>query len=615
MNCSRSYLALMCVCLVALIANAQSPKSKPQGSNKAGSINKTDATAEANQLKERRTRATYLLISLAADARSFRDLALRTRALTRIADVLWELDPDQGRGLFLKAWEAADTAEKDGNDSLKLREEVLRLVAKRDRALAQRFLQDLDKDAEQKNTETSETSLWRLPEAMENRLRLATNLLKAGDTKRSLEFAEPVLGTVTISTLEFLTLLREQDAANADRFYAAMLANTTRDLTADANTISLLSSYLFTPHMYVTFTNDGRAETSWMPTSSPPPNVNPQLQLNFFEAAATVLVQRASLPEQDQHATGIGERYMVNRRLLPLFEQYAPPALTDALRGQVEAVAALVSDDLRKGDNEWIRKRISPDSQPAEREQSLLDEIDRAKTSTERDSLYLKLALIAVDKDDLTARDYVSKIEDSGSRKRAEAWVHWSLALKAIQKKRVDLALELAKSQELAHIQRVWIYTQAAKLLASNDREKALSLLNEASIEVGRIDNSDLDRPRGLLAIANAFTLIDPARAWEVTFEAIKAANSTEGFTGEDAALTLTLNNATQIFRKTEAVPDFDVQGIFTKLAVSDFERTVQLARAFQAEAPRANATIVIARTVLETKRNSSMALHATGTN
>jgi hypothetical protein len=439
--------------------------------------------------------------------------------------------------------------------------------------------------------------------------------LKAGDVKRSLEFAEPVLGTVKISTLEFITLLREQDAATADRFYAAMLANSLRDLTADANTISLLSSYLFTPHMYVTFTSDGRAETSWMPSASPPPNVNPQLRLNFFEAAATILVQRAAVAEQDQSTIGIGGRYMVSRRLLPLFEQYAPSALRDALRGQVEALTVLVSDDMRKGDNEWLRKGISPDDQPADREQSLLAQIERAKTSAERDYLYLKLALIAVEKNDVTARDYVSKIEESGSRKRAEAWVHWSLAVKAIQKKRIDLALELADSRELTHIQRVWILTQAAKLIVTTDREKALSLLNEATAEVGRIDNSDVDRPRGLLAIANSFILFDPTRAWEVTFDAIKAANSAEGFTGEDAVLTLTLNTANQILRRTDAVPEFDIEGIFNKLATSDFDRTIQLARAFQAEAPRANATITIARTVLQNKRPSPLALQATGPN
>src|SRR3989442_11169605 len=46
-----------------------------------------------------------------------------------------------------------------------------------------------------------------------------------------------------------------------------------------------------------------------------------------------------------------------------------------------------------------------------------------------------------------------------------------------------------------------------------------------------RIDNIDLDRPRALLAIANAQKLIEPLRAWDTAFDAVKAANSTDGFT------------------------------------------------------------------------------------
>ena len=53
---------------------------------------------------------------------------------------------------------------------------------------------------------------------------------------------------------------------------------------------------------------------------------------------------------------------------------------------------------------------------------------------------------------------------------------------------------------------------------------------------------------------------------------------------------------------ETNAVPDFDIEGIFSKLANDDFDRAVQLARGFQGEAPRANATIAIARAVLNGK-------------
>jgi hypothetical protein len=54
------------------------------------------------------------------------------------------------------------------------------------------------------------------------------------------------------------------------------------------------------------------------------------------------------------------------------------------------------------------------------------------------------------------------------------------------------------------------------------------------------------------------------------------------------------VNSKSLISRKTEPVPDFDVAGIFGKLASSDYERAVQLARWFQGEAPRVNVTIAM---------------------
>jgi len=92
-------------------------------------------------------------------------------------------------------------------------------------------------------------------------------MLRAGETERALQFADAVLGSVTISTVDFLTLLREKNPAAADQRYAAMLANTGGNITADANTISLLSSYIFTPHMYMVFNAEGRASWS-VPTKN-----------------------------------------------------------------------------------------------------------------------------------------------------------------------------------------------------------------------------------------------------------------------------------------------------------------------------------------------------------
>src|SRR6185369_3794042 len=111
------------------------------------------------------------------------------------------------------------------------------------------------------------------------------------------------------------------------------------------------------------------------------------------------------------------------------------------LRSQFEALNSLVNDDVRRAESESVDKGITPEEPFADREAALLDEIEHAKTSDDRDQLYFKLASLALKQDNLKARDYAGKIEESEFRKRAEAWVDWTLALNAIQKKKTDLAL------------------------------------------------------------------------------------------------------------------------------------------------------------------------------
>lgn len=605
---------------------AQQPKTKPPAKT-AAAREKSDAKAEAERVrKERQAQARMLLVSLATDARSFRDQTLRARSLARIADALWDIDVEQSRTLFRKAWEAAEIANReseeksnirDGQISIKadevnaatisqigatpdLRREVLRLVGPRDRALSDEFLEKLkDSQAENKIENTPlPPSLWSLPDALEQRLNLAENFLRKGDTGRALQTAEPALGTVTISTLDFLTLLREKDAVAADQRYAAMLAGTGNNLAADANTVSLLSSYIFSPNNYVIFNPEGSPSYSTMPNVAPPA-VSPQLRLNFFQAASAVLLRPQPPPEEDQSTSGITGKYLVVKRLLPFFEHYAPRDMTESMRGQLEALSALVTENVRRGETENDVPRDISDEAYADQESALLDRIEHADTSEERDQLYFKLASLALRKDDLKARDYVGKIEESAFRKQAQAWIDWGLAGNALGKKKTELALELNRTGELTHIQRVWILTQAAKQLVKTDHGKALSLIDTATAEVRRIDGSELDRPRGLFAIANALRVIEPARVSEAIFDAVKAANSTEGFTGEGGMVTQTMTSRGLISVSPQNVPEFDIEGIFGALASEDYERAVQLARGFQGEAPRANATIAIARSVL----------------
>ena len=610
-----------------------SPSAFPQPpSQKAKAPVKNVSSKEKSEAeriqKERQAQARSLLISLASDARSFRDQTLRARSLARIADALWEIDAEQGRTLFRKAWEAAEIAQREANERLNIRDgvvaikpeemnsatlssmvsnpdirkEVLRLVALHDRALSEEFLEKLrEPPAEEIKSEKPRTGLWDVPEALRQRLSLAESLLRTGNTERALQLAEPALSSVTGATLDFLTLLRMRDSAAADQRYAAMLAGVSNNMSADANTVSLLSSYIFTPNTYVIFNTDGAATGSYVPAT--PANVSPQLRLAFFQTASGVLMRPQPPPDQDESTTGIAGKYMVLKRLLPLFEQYAPPEMVASMRAQFEALNSLVSDRVRGGEKESVEKGITPDEPFAAQESALLDEIEHARTSDERDQLYFKLASLALKNDDLKARDYVSKIEESEFRKQAEAWVDWGLALGAVKNQKAELALELNRTGELTHIQRVWVLTQTAKLLVKTDRDKASSVVDAATAEARRISGSDLDRPRALFAIANALRVVEPARVSEAIVEAVKAANSAEGFVGEGGMITQTINSKNVTSVIPQDVPDFDIAEIFGALANDDYDSAVQLARGFQSEAPRTNATIAIARSVLNQKR------------
>ena len=574
----------------------------------------------------RRQQARSLLIALSTDARSFHDQTLRARSLARIADALWSVDAEQGRLLFRKAWEAAEVADRESDLKLQeeirqqqektgrkgyavslppnIRREVLRLAARRDRAIGEEFLEKMKTDKAEAATNAKLSSTRLNGDSAGQRLSLAGELLETGDIERALQFADPVLNLVTVETINFLVELREKvplGVAAADRRYAALLSSSMANPQADANTVSLLSSYLFTPHLYTTFVGDG-ISTSQMSGTFTPIQVAPELRMAFFQTAASILLRPLPPPGQDQGPVGIDGKYLAIKRVLPFFE-LAPPEMVESLRAHLNALNTVVSENARRRDDEWLNRGVRPEKPAVEREQELMERLERAKTSTERDGIYMQLANLMARDGDMRAREFASKIEDPELRKEFSAYMDGQLANYFVQKKQPDQALEIIRKGELSHLHRTWALTRIAKFLVKTDREGAIQLIEDAAAEARRIDVSDPARPRGLVAVATALKEIDTARIWDAMFDAVKAANSSEGFTGEDGGLVLQYQSKHGTSVNTNDAPEFDLDGIFKYLASEDYDRAVELARGFEREGPRAIATISIARAVLEPPR------------
>ncbi|HEY5884818.1 MAG TPA: hypothetical protein VIT88_09040, partial [Pyrinomonadaceae bacterium] len=357
MSYRPSALGLGLTLSLAVTVAAQEAKPKVAAEPQASAVSSKSADKKRNSVAakvkadEQKAMALSLLVSLATDARSFPDQTLRARTFARIADALWEPDPDQGRTLFRRAWDAATVADQESARRMEeerkkqqsergsfaitrgpdLRAEVLRLAARRDRALGEELLEKMTeakKQEAQEATSAQRNQPLDTPEAQRQRLRLAGQLLEA-DVELALQFAEPALTNVTMDGLHFLSLLREKNPQAADLRYARLLAITQTDLQADANTVSLLTSYLFTPFLFITFEPGGGQNASQMRARSGPPDVSPELRGTFFQTAARVLLRPSSSREQDQTSAGLQGKYLIIRRLMPLFEQHAAKEIVE----------------------------------------------------------------------------------------------------------------------------------------------------------------------------------------------------------------------------------------------------------------------------------------------
>jgi hypothetical protein len=631
------FIFVLCLTVCAPIICAQQTVRQPKKT--APKTTPTPATeAEIDPAEElRRTTAISLVTSLADEAKGFRDPVLRARVQARAADALWETETERARTLFRRAWDEAETADAEADRRFEeekrrqlrergsfsaspptsLRAEVLRLAAKRDRALGEEFLTLLDKkrkeeadraatDDDAQPASSSQPARNRNPSeaspAAAKRLRLAIQLLEDGDVTRAMQFADPALAEVSGVALEFLTRLRGRDAKAADERYAMMVARAVADPTSDANTASVLSSYLFTPTLYVTFTPDAGSNTnSWGRNIQTPPDVSPQLRAGYFNAAASILLRPIPPPEQDRTSSGRAGAYMAIARLLTLFDQFAPDK-SPALRARLAALAPDTPEGARQPGNNALTRGLVPEDPNRDRVGETLNRLNRARTSEERDAVYVDAVFDAMRQKDPRVEEFLNKIEDADLRRRLRAYVDFESAQQALRDKEWQEAVRLARGGNLSSIQKAWALTEAAKLIAKDEPGRAIELLEEALTEAKeRIDAATPERPSALVAIATQMLDLDRPRAWEVVLDAIKASNSVGGgYTGEDGRLTARLQTKNMTMMMTSSAQSFDLSGVFAILAREDLTRAISLARNFESEAPRAAATLAIARAALE---------------
>lgn len=251
-------------------------------------------------------------------------------------------------------------------------------------------------------------------------------------------------------------------------------------------------------------------------------------------------------------------------------------------------------------DSPLLTQGLQPGKTAGNAFENMQDRLDHAKTSRERDSIYAAAAVALADRGDARAQDLADKFDNSDRRAQVRRYVDFEFVKLAIRRKEGSEVGRLAKTGQLTHMQRVWAYTQAARLLMNSERPRSLKFLEEAADEARRIGPDNPDRARSLICVATQFVAADRVRTWEIMGEAVRAANSAEKFTGENAQLRFPIATKSGLKISSVGGEDFGLSGVMRSLAKDDLDRSIDLAKSFKNDAPRATAILAIGNTILK---------------
>lgn len=576
--------------------------------------------------EERRQVATALLIALADEAQGYQDHALEVRVSARAADALWPTERARARLLFRRAWTAAQTADEESArqtaelrrqrtsgaararlslipPASNLRNEVLGLVARRDRALADEFFAALAAAPALQPAHLAPADPMDASLEVKQRLTLAHQLLTDGDTERALQFADPVLaGPVNVFVAHFLDRLRNVAAAAADERYARLLARLSRDQTADANSVALLSAYVASPFTYVTFAPTGAANSQQWEKPAALPELAPRLRAAFCQAAAVVLLRPLAPADEDRTSAGRAGLYMVITRLLPLFQTEAPDWVA-----QLEARrAALLTDTPeRMRSNSSLKRGLAGDETQAARGQADEERLNTMGPGAARDALIASLALAAPPAQLDAARARAERIDDAELRRQIVAFLDFEGAWLRLRARDIEGVVRSARAGTLTPFQLVWLYTEAARAAARTDAAHAQELLADAGRAAERIEAGTPARAHAFVALADSTCEIIPARCWEATAVAVRAANSAAAFTGEGARVEARVE--TDVVGAVDPVeaPAFNLPALFARLGAEDLYLAIAAGRSLTGEAARATALLAVGRAVLAPSKDT----------
>lgn len=554
-------------------------------------INLLDSTIdELNAVEDIETRVTFATDIL----RSFGDVK-RERCRQMLDSLFDDL-------MKLKNAKTSQTnSQRSSPDALL--QKLIQAAASFDRKLAGNYIDKYTREPGGQKGEPPTQSQTLSQQADLNML-LALQLIET-DTALSVRVAQSAVAMgVTARTLEFLGTLRKKDAGLANAFFPTALQSVVARRGTDVNELLLLYTYVFSPTRVLWLNSQGivlRQIPGYQRVAQDYP-VDPPLAQQFLQASAQILLAD---PQYRQSGTGpAGDLYFIGL-IKPQAAKYAPKLLaalseqSDLLVGnlQPDQYSRLQSDLEHLGKAQTGAREGAANG--ASDVDSLLSRADALPPSPKRDYLYYLAAMAAVRKKQYeVALDIVDHVS-AEAQARVKEFIGFSIAQQLVSDNQFEKAEQWAeKDADLTR--RAYLLTQIASALVdadSKDYVRANALLNEAERLSSKLDVAR-EKISLLLCEAEIYARFDVPRASEVLRSAFKAANASEGYTG-NSKVTRQLDVGDFGFFYEMFNDNVSLSRALSRLASTDFYGTVSTVRELQNRAFRVRAVISLCGGVL----------------
>jgi len=544
--------------------------------------------------------------------KTFDSTPQRITILIRAADLLWILEENRARSVFIEALELArqnfkeknQKPSREGRLSVEMpdhRYTVIGAIAKRDPAWAKKLTNQMLQEETKETEGASITENQRTSDTVQRTAETAQKLLTAGsflvstDPVSALNFATASLKySPTLSLTIFLYKLAEVNPQAADAFYLQALAAYADN---SMNGFLYLSAYPFGSPRDA---GEMSAYTIYRVPSGFTPNRTLQRQfvqilLNRARSFLEAPVEAPAAVHGRDPVSEAGQLWLALTRLQDQIHQSLPD-LDGSVEQARQGMYSLLSHDSQRRVDQLFKGRNQPP-------RSFDDQVEAAgkQQDPEKRDQMLAFAVLGSAAEDLDRVIQVAeRISDSDVRNKLLAWLFFSRAQAAIKDKRLDDARRLAsKVPELDR--RAYLYSNIAEesIKQSNDQAQAREILEEVADTVARAP-STVVTARALLGLAYLYIKIDVNRAIGLLSDAVKCINRLEAPDFSNQYVQIRIEGKTFGFYTGFQTPGFNPENAFREFAKVNYDDAFYQASNFADKPMRALTTLAVAETCLQ---------------